>query len=671
MLISGDSYSLKGLFTKNNRIIIPDMQREYCWAHTISTINNENLVEKFVGDLLESNKNAESEIQLGLLYAYESPKNDFQLCDGQQRITTLYLLLGFLYSNTSDAELKKDIKNFLVVDANEDKMSYDIRLQYAIRESTLFFLNDLVNQFFLAEKEDDEILPSEKIKKSDWDFNEYRLDPSIQNMLVALDKFHQRKDRFTDKFRRYLLENIRFLYFDMENRMYGEEQFVVLNTTGEPLTKTENLKPLFLGELDNSKSIFQGKTQLRYYADLWEEWELFFWENKRKEEQTADAGMKEFFRWIFIIESSNPSDNLQSEKENYNTSQNALAYGLFDIFELGNDKTVILDTIDKYFEALKRILSDQTIRERFLFRGNLSQIALFELLPLIYFLKGFDLTIEEDSFIRLKQFLSARAKDDNVSKATITTAIRAVQIVKVLIEKQNSDIAVYSDYESVAFGTVLTNIEKLKFDVLLCSNNRGETEKAFWRAEGFQTSQGNIGYIFEVLKINEASDFKLAPFIKMSSIILESLEKPTDLLRRALLTFGHYFLYETYTYKIEAWRYYLGEDASFFNRVFKEGPEEKPRKALLMFLCTVNKSLDIISEQSLASFYQTCINEFQVSEGNIWVATVSKLIKNEAWIEKMAQKRFCVTEDKLRSYALKQKKVTSMDKIILMKEMDS
>lgn len=668
MLISGDPYSLKGLFTKNNRIIIPDMQREYCWAHTISAINNENLVEKFVGDLLESNKNAESEIQLGLLYAYESPKNDFQLCDGQQRITTLYLLLGFLYSSTSDVQLKKDIKDFLVIDANENKVVYDIRLQYAIRESTLFFLNDLVNQFFLTEKENDEILPSDRIKKSDWDFNEYRLDPSIQNMLVALDIFHKRKDRFSDKFRRYLLENIRFLYFDMGHRTYGEEQFVVLNTTGEPLTKTENLKPLFLGELDNSRPIFQGKTELRYYADLWEEWELFFWENKRKEEQTADAGMKEFFRWVFIIESLNPFDIIQSEKESYNNSQNALAYNLFDIFELGNDKTVILDTVHKYFEALQKILSDQTIRNRFLFRGELSQIALFELLPLICFLKGFNLKVEDESFIRLKQFLIARAKDDNVSKASIATTIRAVQIVKVLIEKQNSDIAVYSDYTSVASG-ILTDIEKLKFDILLCSNNRNETEKAFWGAEGFQTSQGNIGYIFEALEINKASDFKLAAFIKMTSIITESLEKPTNLLRRTLLTFGHYFLYETYTYKIEAWRYYLGEDASFFNKIVKEDPEEEPRKVLLRFLCTANKSLDIISEKSLTSFYQTCINEFQVSEGNIWVATVAKLIKNEDWIEKMEQKRFCVTEDELRSYALKQKKVTSMDKVILMKKM--
>lgn len=642
------------------------MQREYCWAQTSSSFNNENLVSKFLNDLLENNKSKDKLIQLGLLYAYESPKNDFQLCDGQQRITTLYLLLGFMYSNTSNLELKSDIKNFLVIDANENKNTYDIRLQYAIRESTLFFLNDLVNQYFLSEKIKDDTKPSYAIKKSDWYFNEYSLDPSIQNIILALETFHEHKENFTVDFCNLLLKNISFLYFDMENRTYGEEQFVVLNTTGEPLTKTENLKPLFLGNLDNSVPKKDGKTELRYYADLWEDWELFFWENKPSKEKTADAGLKEFFRWIFIIEGTSVNDNLKSEKENYNIAQKALALNSFDIFELGNDNVIILDLINKYFEVIKEISLDETIKNRFLFRGELSQISLFELLPLFCFLKEFNETIKSRSYIRFKQFLKSRAKDDNVSKASITTTIRAVQIAKAMKSANDSDIAAYSNYESTASEMILNEIEKFKFEILKTNvgKSREEIEEAFWQAEDYQALSGNIGFMFEVLNTNVVADFELNSFKKLSSIISESLEKPSDNLRRALLTFGHYFQYDGYSTNISAWRYSLGENASFFNSIIKKEPKEEARKVLYQFLTKANTTLQTVSVESIKTFYQTCIDEFQTSDTNIWVATVSKLIKDEVFINYMQQKRFCITYNESNSYALNRIKVMGNDSFI-------
>jgi hypothetical protein len=593
------------------------------------------------------------------LYAYESPKNDFQLCDGQQRITTLYLLLGFLYSNTANPELKNDIKNFLVIEANENKNTYDIRLQYAIRESTLFFINDLVNQYFLAEMNSNDSTPSNTIKKADWYFNEYRLDPSIQNILLALETFQEQKEKFSDDFCNFLLKNISFLYFDMENRTYGEEQFVILNTTGEPLTKTENLKPLFLGNLDDTNQHKKGKTQLRYYADLWEDWELFFWENKPLKEQTADSGLKEFFRWIFIIEATSLNDNLKTEKESYNAAQKALAVNSFDIFELGKDKINILDKINEYFEIIKKIRLDQTIKTRFLFRGELSQIALFELLPMLSFLNEFNEPIESKSFIRLKQFLKSRAKDDNVSKASVTTSIRAIQMIKAMKQADNTDIAAYFNYESTASETILNSLEKLKFEILTANNidNRNEIEEAFWQAEEYQTSLGNIGFLFEVLNINTVADFELNAFKKLSLIVLQSLEEPNDNLRRSLLTFGHYFQYDGYSTNIKAWRYSLGENASIFNSIIKKDTNDEARKIVLLFLSKAYTALETISVESIESFYQTCIDEFPTSNNNIWVSTVCELIKSDTFLKIMQQSRFCISEDETKSYALYQQKV--------------
>lgn len=247
MLTSGKSYNLSQLFSGALNIVIPDMQREYCWPTAVSNINNKNLVENFVFDLLHSDK--KQTVQLGLLYAYESPKNDLQLCDGQQRLTTLYLLLGYLFNRVKNPEFKESIKQFLVCDTIHSRN----RLKYAIRETTLHFLNDLVETCFLKGAVNDDENVIETIKDQDWYFNEYDLDPSIQNILLALQVFDNFKKEMDDDFAFFLLNRIEFLFFDMVNRSYGEEQFVVLNTTGQPLTKTENLKPQFLGNLNQGE----------------------------------------------------------------------------------------------------------------------------------------------------------------------------------------------------------------------------------------------------------------------------------------------------------------------------------------------------------------------------------------------------------------------------------
>lgn len=674
-LRSGDSYSLKELFTEKNRIVIPDMQREYCWAETISPINNKNLVSKFIGDLLEQNRNENKETQLGLLYAYESPKNDFQLCDGQQRITTLYLLLGYLYTLGTFKKLNRNIENFLVLDATENKNTYEIRLQYAIRESTLYFLNDLVNQYFLSGKTQDGILPSDLIKKSDWYFNEYTLDPSIQNILIALDTFYEEKEVFSDNFCNFILEKLSFLYFDMENRSYGEEQFVVLNTTGQPLTRTENLKPLFLGGVDNSVHLQNGKTNLRHYADLWEDWELFFWENRQSGEQTADSGLREFFRWIFIIEATNVGDALQSDKENYNIAQSALSQSPFDFFDLSQEKTSILDLINKYFEVLKKIQSDDDVKNRFLFLGELSQIALFEFLPLICYLKEFEVTTENISFKRLKQFFKSRAKDNNVGKSSITTTIRAIQIIKAMRNAGDEDIANYSNYESVASETILNKLEKLKFDILINANsNRENIEKSFWAAEDFKSTNGNIGFLFFAIEkvkngyFIDSQSFEIDKFERMRKIVSLTFEEPSDLMRRTLLTFGHYYKWHGHTYNLNAERYSLGEKSIFFGELANNIDDEK-QSILLDFLSEILTQNFEVNKEKITEWMENEVANYSNSETDIWEVTVNRLVSKKEYLSYMIRKLFCVIEDKTKSYAIQQQKVTSMDKVKLIKDL--
>ena len=167
-LESGKSYKLTDLFKDDRHIIIPDLQRDYCWGdYKDEKGKPAELVSGFLDNLSAICKE-EREIKLGMIYAYEYPKgsNRIYLCDGQQRITTLFLLLGMIHKNIEN----KNIEKFLI---SEYELTDDQepRLLYAIRETTLYFLSDLVCNFFLTNT----VTKVSEIKKplTKWYFNEY------------------------------------------------------------------------------------------------------------------------------------------------------------------------------------------------------------------------------------------------------------------------------------------------------------------------------------------------------------------------------------------------------------------------------------------------------------------------------------------------------------------
>ncbi|MEA3318301.1 MAG: DUF262 domain-containing protein [Bacteroidota bacterium] len=299
ILESGKEYSLSQLFSGDNKIVIPDLQRDYCWGN--NAWNKEktgkiDMVSGFIENLLSSYKDKPNDnLTLGLIYGYENPKHHIQLSDGQQRITTLFLLLGMLNRRVENKFQEHLISDYEL--EHDDKEPY---LQYAIRESTLYFLGDLVNEFFIKTyiKKVDDINKENDIKQ-DWYFTEYDLDSSIQSMISALKTIEhlldEREENFSyKKFGDFVLENIKMIYYDMGNRTRGEETFVIINTTGEPLTATENLKPILIGNIEDENK--RNKASIE-----WEDREEWFWQNKNKEEGTSDNAMNDFFIWYWQI----------------------------------------------------------------------------------------------------------------------------------------------------------------------------------------------------------------------------------------------------------------------------------------------------------------------------------------------------------------------------------
>ena len=328
---SGTEISLSELFSKDNKIIIPDMQRDYCWGYKRhGEDSGKEIVSGFIDSLLE-NHEKDSDLTLGMLYTYENPQKFIHLCDGQQRITTLFLLLGVLYQKTDCSYCKNQLKNMLV-STEEQNDDWEPYLRYAIRENTLYFLQDLVKYYFIDEEN-----KVKDIRKQDWYCKEYEYDPSIQSMIKAIhiinDKIPaENSDNKTifdiGKFITFVTSKIKFFYYDMKGREHGEDMFVIINTTGESLTTSENIKPILLGSIKEDK-----------YNKEWENRETFFWKNREnKKEHTADEGVKDFLTWF-----------LKATKE-----QNVV--DIIKIFKNAENKTGILENIEKYFQALQTLL---------------------------------------------------------------------------------------------------------------------------------------------------------------------------------------------------------------------------------------------------------------------------------------------------------------------------
>lgn len=505
-LNTGEKYTLFNLFSNDNVVIIPDLQRDYCWG---TKSDEKDLVRDFVKNIID---NSNSELSLGLIYGYESPIGHIQLCDGQQRITTLFLLLGLINKKSKNA-FQGQLISFFELN-HDDKDPY---LQYSIRESSLYFLSDLVCNFFISEN----TLKVSDITLQPWYFKDYDLDPSIQSMLNALITIENEISNINaPELGNCIVNRLSFIYYDMGTKANGEETFVVINTTGEPLTATENLKPLFIGaqKTENAENCSQK----------WEEWETWFWKMRKgsgeKLNDTAENGFREFLRWITLLNTNDAEFKKIQETSNFDFDTN------FDV-----------DKINEYFNIVKYLFEDSD-----LFKNNLdwlapndvnNQIVWFRLLPVIEYIKKFGKSNIRNT-IRVKTFFKNLSRVDNISKAVGLLLPEAINIIKTM---SSDDIAEIINLSKVS-AQILTEVERRKFNIYIANPElRTEIEDVFWTAESHKIWKGEILSMINWATIDTNFDFSIfKEFDKVFSTLFHDslVYSELDITRRALLTRG-------------------------------------------------------------------------------------------------------------------------------------
>lgn len=478
-LISGEAYSLCEIFCgENDKIIIPDLQRDYCWGNPISNNSEDSLASSFIDSILRLEKS--QEITMGLIYGYydkELTPYHLQLCDGQQRLTTLFLIIGIINRMLPGNEYR----DLLISDFELNEDDKEPHLLYGIRESSLFFLSDLTVHYFLKDS-----LSVEELRKQPWFLKSYDDDPTIASIIRALKtiecklKGYKELELLGD----FLIHKLKFLFYDMENRQNGEETFVVINTTGEPLTANQNLKPqIMMANTSYCRCSDDSQNEVFDAAHDWEFMETWFWKHRRKNEHdTSTEGMLAFLHCIRILESGDES----SWHKNYDISN--------DKFPL----SISMDTIWKWFCAYKRMYETDNSR---LFtpkvvypesQSHYTQKELYAILPTMVYCAKYPNT-SENNIQRVYHILCNMARYRNVYRSSQNEAInvpgyRMCELIKSLPGEDILGLLELPKFDVEEEISKLTFIKTTAVD----EEQRRLIEVLFAEAEDFSIYDGQI-----------------------------------------------------------------------------------------------------------------------------------------------------------------------------------
>ena len=276
-----NEYTFFSLLNEFEKIEIPRIQRSYAQGRESEKIVRDG----FLGSIMKTleNKN-EDRLCLDFIYG-DSNNKKFIPIDGQQRLTTLYLLYWYLNNfekNTVEKEKRKDALRKFTYETRESSKEFCERLS-----STSIKVEDLKNT------KDEKI--SSKIKNQTWYLIQWKDDPTIKAMLTMLDAIEEKlkfKDIQEIKTNAFEENGKRIYFYFIEVKTFGsaDELYVKMNSRGKKLTTFENFKSKLEGYMDREilKKEEDKKTLNEFKKKIDNEWLNYFWEQiikKAKEEE--------------------------------------------------------------------------------------------------------------------------------------------------------------------------------------------------------------------------------------------------------------------------------------------------------------------------------------------------------------------------------------------------
>lgn len=219
---------------KKGKIRIPQIQRDYAQGRKNKEVKE--IRNHFVRSLLLVVTGKKAETQLDFVYGSDR-KNAFEPLDGQQRLTTLFILHWVLGVDLQTAEGE----SILIYETRNTSEAFCKEL---VHHNAKQFVNEAAEKTKESKKKTDEerskpeeqrdasklkahiYTPSEIIQNRDWFQWGWRFDPTINSMLVMIDTICEQMDWTLDLDAcQARLNNITFNHLDLGEMGMSDELF--------------------------------------------------------------------------------------------------------------------------------------------------------------------------------------------------------------------------------------------------------------------------------------------------------------------------------------------------------------------------------------------------------------------------------------------------------------
>ena len=468
---------------------IPIIQRDY--AQGRSDERSKEIRKTFLGSLIAAVENyPQKNIELDFVYGKRN-KNKVYLLDGQQRITTLYLLHWYLAQRLQKPSLLKDVA-----------LSYRVR-QYA-DEFTQKISDESTQIDFTSS------IPSQAICNCTWFFDAWKHDPTVKGMLNTLDTIHELlKDKKISEERYWQpLEEgaVTFYWLDLEEHHLTDELYLKMNARGKQLSNFENFKASLVKRVaDNGweenikkKDSFSFKMDT-IYTDL-------FWEY-RGEENVIDYEVINFFAGMAMIGYALKENSEAQQKRIQELFNNPLSVRVED-FEKSNferftsyldfyspvEKISIETELWKYYNPnnkrgfFKEFIKDENKGTGEFYKGATYPQRIFFYALSELFMEAKDKNNISEDFIRVVRNIVENATIDSAQ-----TFVYAIKLMSELLEGVQ-DIYWYLSKTAIQsnFASYQVTQEKQKAERIVANP---EWKDAIWEAEDHPMFKGDIGFL--------------------------------------------------------------------------------------------------------------------------------------------------------------------------------
>lgn len=586
MSLDNKEFTFWNLISKYT-IEIPAIQRDYVQDRLYSDLKQED--SDIVGDIVNSLQN---NIKLNLHFVYgKVDNNELIPLDGQQRLTTLFLIHWFLSLGT-------------ISDGDKQTLS---KFTYETRPSSEDFCLKLVKESIIYQNG---ISIKQQIVNSKWFFLSWKSDPTIKAMLNMLDVIQDKFNKpYKDLFDLLCDKNcpVNFNFLPLEEFKLDDEIYVKMNSRGKPLSDFEKFKANFSGLFD-----FDEKSKLD------NEWLDIFWKLEKDKLDIniieVDRKYLSFIKNISLCFYAEYNDFTKEERDNFS---------IFNTYKtIYASNTDYLNEINKIFKALTTYKDYNKYFEDFLDTNPdyWEYLRFYAVAQFFIHCGPLDNTNFEiyNRWIRICKNLT-----NNTLVQGPEEFYRAIRAIKELSINITSIYQFLCTSESKISGFLQSQFdeEKLKASLIL-DDTSDEWLKAITNIEKETYFDGQIGFILQFSLVDSKYDYN--KFIKYSGK-LKKLFSPEYqdnfdcLFQRALLTFGNYLVPITGRYTFCKFENNLRAKMDNWRKVFNDEEKNSYLKQLL----------DTINTNTIKNDLENIVKNFQDDE-NDWM---SLFIKNKDIIE--------------------------------------